>query len=360
MDGHRLQFAPLISHMSADWPFSNHASYSTAGSPLRPLLQESRHVCGVSGPSEVETLAEAASQFRQPFGLGDALDSFGDCPHAKLLGDIDQRFDDDPAGGVGKEAVDETLVDLDDVHRKAEKMGQRGEAGAEVVEGDKHPLVSQARHSSRDIVVRAVHENGFGHLQDQMLQRNLFGIEGGADDLIEIAVSKIGHREVHANMLEGNAVVEPRANVGGDLRQHLSGQTISDVGIGEGIRELAGGRDAAILGPQPRQSFETNDLLRIEPHDGLIVSDEPVLGEGEGDLANGFNSSHGAGSKSRLKCNVTAPVGLLCMLESEIGVLMQMVGAVPIRTADDAANGHLRGDRVVATSKRKAHGVKDA
>jgi hypothetical protein len=42
------------------------------------------------------------------------------------------------ADGVGFDLVDEELVDLDDVDRKAAQIAQRGVAGSEIVEGETH------------------------------------------------------------------------------------------------------------------------------------------------------------------------------------------------------------------------------
>jgi hypothetical protein len=88
-------------------------------------------------------LAKAAAHHLQALGLPLRFDALGDDLHAEAVGDPDQRLDDHAAPGAAFDAADEGAVDLDDVDREIQQMGQRGEAGAEIVERDENAPLAQ-------------------------------------------------------------------------------------------------------------------------------------------------------------------------------------------------------------------------
>jgi hypothetical protein len=92
-------------------------------------------------------LSRKAAHRREHFRLLDMLDPFGNHLDAQLGGNADHAFDDDLAGPVGNEAIDEGLVDLDEIDRHGHQVGERGKAGAEIVERD---FQSRARSSATE------------------------------------------------------------------------------------------------------------------------------------------------------------------------------------------------------------------
>ena len=76
------------------------------------------------------------SEFREQRALLFALDAFGDDGEVQLVPEADDHFGDAGAVSTVADVVDERAVDLQAVDRQAVKIRERGEAGAEVVDGN--------------------------------------------------------------------------------------------------------------------------------------------------------------------------------------------------------------------------------
>ena len=83
-----------------------------------------------------------ASKFTKSIKLLWGFDPFGDGAKAQVGGEFDDRGDDLLVLDIGAEAGDEGAVDFDEGQGEAAEVGERGVAGAEVVEADLHAQVS--------------------------------------------------------------------------------------------------------------------------------------------------------------------------------------------------------------------------
>ena len=96
------------------------------------------------------------------------LDALGHDRHAEQVGELDDREDDGVARAILFQVGDEALVDLDDVDREALEVGERGVAGSEVVEGERHAeLLQLVEDDERPFGV--LHEDALGHLEGDQL-----------------------------------------------------------------------------------------------------------------------------------------------------------------------------------------------
>jgi hypothetical protein len=80
------------------------------------------------------SLPEPAAYAAQQIGLLIGLDAFDDHGNSQFRGDAHQTFNDRQPRTVGRKALHECAVDLDDVDRHREQVGERGETGAEIIQ----------------------------------------------------------------------------------------------------------------------------------------------------------------------------------------------------------------------------------
>ena len=94
------------------------------------------------GGADVESLGVVDSVFAGARGFG-VLDAFGDRVLAEAAGDADDRFDDFLVGVAGGELADEVDVDLEVARWDVFEVGERPEAGPEVIERDRAAVVGE-------------------------------------------------------------------------------------------------------------------------------------------------------------------------------------------------------------------------
>jgi hypothetical protein len=96
--------------------------------------EPARHLGGGYGAREEVALDEVAVEVAEESEGVHVLDSFGDDPQAKSLGEADDRGDVAAGSWVG--AHDEGSVDFDLSDREPVEAGDRRVAGAEVIDGE--------------------------------------------------------------------------------------------------------------------------------------------------------------------------------------------------------------------------------
>src|SRR5690348_5673338 len=94
-------------------------------------------------PGDQESLAELAAHFAQRDQLPWLLDALGDDLEPQVPAELDHGPGQQRERGVVTEPGDERGIDLDDVQRELAQVGQRGVAGAEVVDGQLHAHLVQ-------------------------------------------------------------------------------------------------------------------------------------------------------------------------------------------------------------------------
>lgn len=92
-----------------------------ASDPVWHLLRRHR-------PGDAITLGEITAQVEQPAAMLHRLHPFGDHPTPKRLGKPDDALDNRQRLGVRQHLTHERLIDLQQIHRQALEVGQRGAA----------------------------------------------------------------------------------------------------------------------------------------------------------------------------------------------------------------------------------------
>ena len=119
---------------------------------------------------EVVPLRRGATQPGQRGLLLGGLHAFGHDPYPEVAGQVDGRLDDRGDLRRVHHPPDEAPVDLDLVDVYPGQEGQRRVPGAEVVDGQPYPQLTQGK---QDVVDdrQFAHHHGFGDLQDQPVGR---------------------------------------------------------------------------------------------------------------------------------------------------------------------------------------------
>jgi len=88
-------------------------------------------------PGEQEALHGVAAHVGEELSDGIGLHTFRDHLHTQRVGQVDDGAHNGDTGNLGLHRHDEGLVNLDLPHREPLQVGQRGVAGAEVVQGQR-------------------------------------------------------------------------------------------------------------------------------------------------------------------------------------------------------------------------------
>ena len=211
-------------------------------------------------------LGVVAAQPPQLRELGLVFDPLGDHVEGERPGHADDRLDDRRPLLLDAERVDELAVDLERVEREAVEVGERGVAGAEVVEDEPHAELAE-RLQGRLGVGRLLDQDALGDLQPQV-----DGVEAGAGEDFgdrggEVAVGDLAGGEVDRDV-EG-PLVGPLLVPGEDLaagrlldpaadrldqaaflgdRDELAGVELAALGVVPADQRLEGGDLAAVAG----------------------------------------------------------------------------------------------------------------
>ena len=144
--------------------------------PLRPGGAGRRRAAGLPGgpcrprdrPGEVVALGQVAAELGQGGRLLGLLHALGHGVQMQGAGQSDDGPGHRRLLGPARDPVHERLVDLDGVDRHPPQVGQRGVAGAEVVDGQVRAEPLQLVEAD-DRHLKVVHQDALGDLQGQAL-----------------------------------------------------------------------------------------------------------------------------------------------------------------------------------------------
>src|SRR6187551_1927524 len=103
--------------------------------------------------------------------------------------------DDIHAVRAGPHRGDERPVDLERIDRQLGQVAQRGIAGAEVVNGDIHPQISD-RLQTADIACDIVHDGAFRYLEVEGVRREPALVYGKPHDVDEVLLPQLDGGDV--------------------------------------------------------------------------------------------------------------------------------------------------------------------
>ena len=147
-------------------------------------------------------------QLEQLLELIGSLDALGDRAEVEDAGELDDRGGERGLLAAFRHAVDEGLVDLQDVDGEAADVVQRGVAGSEVVDRELDAEVLQLGEA----LVRqdhVLHHHALGDLEHEALGSEP-GLEEHARDLLDdLGALELSGREVHRHVQRPRLRVRP-------------------------------------------------------------------------------------------------------------------------------------------------------
>jgi hypothetical protein len=137
-------------------------------------------------PADEVALGHVASQLGKQVEGGPVLNALGHDPQAHGVAELDRRAHQValPVAVAPQQARQEHPVELELSHRKAAEVGQRSDAGTEVVDRYQHAQTLQ-RCNHLATGVQIADDRRLGQLQHQVLGRKVVVLEVGSDHLHE-------------------------------------------------------------------------------------------------------------------------------------------------------------------------------
>jgi hypothetical protein len=210
------------------------------------------HLFRRHGRGDAGALADVAAQIQQHSRLGRRLDAFGHHRAAEGAGQADHAFDDGAVLRVVEHVVHETAIDLQHVDRQPLQVGQRGVAGAEVVEREAHAQALAAGQQGRGGLDVGM-GRGFEHLEFQVGDSGLaWRASSSRQAQREVRLLQVSRRDVDADR-DVEAVAPPLRQVLQRLREHPVADARRQAGVLDQRQELQR-RDQALRGCSQRSS----------------------------------------------------------------------------------------------------------
>ena len=155
------------------------------------------------------------------------LDTFGHYLQPEVVPEIDRGANDRGAVPVRRHVQDEGLVDLDLLHRKAFQVGQRGVAGAKVIDRDADARLVQA---PQRLLRLGRDDRPLGDLEAELVGCHLPGAQQLGDGVGKLVVEEVPGGEVHRHA-DVDAGPGPRVNLAEGLVEHPGRQRLDEVGL---------------------------------------------------------------------------------------------------------------------------------
>ena len=260
-------------------------------------------------------------------GHAGILHPFGDHLQIKVLAKLDHGGDDLGRAGVGGHGADEIAVDLQGVEGQPRQIGERREAGAEVVQGQGRASLAQVAQDHRG-PVRIAHDVALGHLQLEGARRQA-GVAQDLDDVgNEVRAVDLAGGQVHRHgQLAGRPVgVAPDGELAGGLAHHVGAERAHQAHLFAERQELVG-RQQATPGMTPAdQGLEARQRAGGEAHDRLVVGHQLAPADGAAQIALQGQTRKAVAFQASAIGRRPAPAAGLGRLYGKLGPTQQLGG----------------------------------
>ncbi len=177
------------------------------------LVKQGSQRLSIERCREDVTLTQFAAHRMELRGLIFGFYAFRYDVHPEFVPDIDDALDDRRTGIARTQACDKRSIDFDDINRDIEKMRQRCVARTKVIQRDAHAAFAQKSNLPCHNTVALAHVHVFIHFEDDMMKSDAHLSKAGFELVQLIPGIEIGGRDILADMLKGDALIEPTPNV---------------------------------------------------------------------------------------------------------------------------------------------------
>ena len=230
--------------------------------------------------TDVVALGQVAAQLAQEVECLHVLDAFGHDPQTHVVAQLDRRaheFEVELLAGAGQ-AHDEGLIEFELADREAAEVGERREAGAEVV--NRHHDAEVAQGFDHGLGAGEIlDDRRFGDLDDERLAGKVVAMQQVDDQFGESRLEQVGGGDVDRHGQHA-AVRAPTRALGHRLAQHPRREVVHQTRVfGEGEEFDRGDQTEAGVRPTD-QRFDRQYLAGAQIQLGLVVQDELALFHG--------------------------------------------------------------------------------
>src|SRR5688500_8764579 len=230
--------------------------------------EERLELVGGAGGGEELALADAAAGLGEEVALYLGLDALGDHLEVEAAGEGDQRTREAGALGVLRHADDQAAVDAHRAGVESLQHGQRGVAGAEVVDGEAR--AARGDRAQRVLDRLELAQRGLGQLDQQRFRRQAAFLERRAHLGGERAAAQLARARVDDDGKRPDAGVEPAPALATGLAQRPGADRPEQADVvGEGQEGL--GREHAMARVAPaQQRLGADHLARADVEARLV------------------------------------------------------------------------------------------
>ena len=243
----------------------------------RRLLDPGEQLVVGRRPVHRVALRVVASPLAQQGERRIVLHTLGDALEVERPGEPQDRAHDLLVVGVVGELLHECLIDLERGYGELLEVGERGVAGAEIV--DRHAIAAVAQAGDkRGAVLEVVHHGAFGDLELDLLGVDAVAANGLVQGVEQEAAVQVAHRQVDGDA-EGMSAGRPGGLVGERGVDDPLGDVVDQRRL-LGLRDEVAGRDQAALRMRPsQQRFRARGPAGGERELGLMPDHELVVGD---------------------------------------------------------------------------------
>src|SRR5690606_12907322 len=166
-----------------------------------------------------------------------------------------------------------------------------------------------------------------------------------SDARVEVATVKVGRGDVDADMLKGNAAIQPYAQIYRDGVHDRVGHHVGEARLAESFLEILGCEHSTIDVADAGKRFKADDLGRFELDERLVKRRHATLAQGLVNHGDGVEAAGDGGAHAKFEGNEAAAAGRLAVVECQVGVLGKLF-SVGRRIAENAACGDVAVERV--------------
>jgi len=309
--------------------------------------------------AEQVALRRLALLFLQVQHLVEGLDALGHDVDAERARHLDDGAGDRAVAHPGLEVADERAVDLEAVDGEVAQPAEARIADAEVVDGERNPDVAQrGQHFFRPGLV--AHDHRLRDLEFDVLRFDAGVLQGARHHLGEVAPQELHARDVHRDVLEGQALVAPAACLGAGGAQHpVTDRHDQSRFLGD-VDQLQHRHGAELRVVPAQQRLESGEFAGRELELRLVMQAQLVAVQGAAQLALDRHAAQRAVAHRGLEERVAAVGAALGEVHRQIGVVQQG-GRIPaISGAECHADARRHDDLVLADPHGRAQCLDDA
>lgn len=276
--------------------------------------------------ADQKALHLVATKAAQQVQLLPGFHTFGHHLQVEVVGQVDHGVHQLAVLFTLLHAANEALVDLEQGDRQAVEVHERGEPGAEVVQGETHPQATQGIHGLLDQLA-AAHDGGFSEFEFQPLCLDTPLGNQPAQGRQQLAVLELPERQVDRHVQRRQPPLAQGLHVPQRPGNHPVPQRHDQATLFGQRHELTRWQQSAFAMTPAHQRFEADNVAAIEAQPWLVMQLQLVTAQGPAQFAFQVGEAAGVAVDALVEDMKGTALGALGLLHGDVGVPHQRIGA---------------------------------